>query len=246
MRQRTLLLAVGGTVFVGVLVATLPASLVVSHLPPGLTAEDVGGSVWSGGADVVRLRGVPLGALSWSFEPLLLASGRLAYRIELTRNDGGVRGRVALTAGGALEGDNLDLDLPIAALDRGPPSAAWQGKLKGHVARIRLEHGWPVALNGEFTVAALQPPGASRSIGNYAIDFDAGASSAAQLTGRVRDVEAPLKVRAQLVIKPDRSYSLDGDVTPRPGAPPEVAQAVAFLGAADSAGRRQFVLGGAF
>jgi general secretion pathway protein N len=246
MRQRTLLLTVGGAVFIVVLIATLPASLVASHLPAGLSAENVGGSVWNGGADLVRLRGAPLGALSWSFEPLALASGRLAYRIELGRRDGSVRGRVAATLGGTLEGENLDLDLPLAALDRGPPGNAWQGQLKGHMVRIRLEHGWPTALVGQFTVAALQPPGANRTLGSYAIDFDPGASSTSQLTGRVREVDAPLKVRAQLVIKPDHSYSLDGDVTPKPGAPPEVAQAVAFLGPADAAGRRQFVLGGTF
>ena len=53
-------------------------------------------------------------------------------------------------------------------------------------------------------------------------------------------------MRAQLLVKHDRSFSLEGDITPKPGAPAEVTQAVAFLGAPDASGRREFVLGGTF
>jgi general secretion pathway protein N len=246
MRQRTRLLAVGGTAFLGVAIATLPAALVANHLPAGLALEGAGGSVWSGGADRVRQRGTALGSASWKLEPLALLAGRLAYRIELTRADASLRGRIAATIGGALEGEDLTIELPIAALDRGPVGAAWQGGIKGRIARIRLEHGWPVALTGEFTVSELKPPGATVALGSYLVTFDPAPANAVQLVGRVRDQVAPLAVRAQLSLKPDRSCALEGDVTPRPNAPAEVAQAVAFLGAPDAAGRRPFVLGCAF
>jgi hypothetical protein len=246
MRERTRLLVVGGTSFLGVAIATLPAALLAAHLPAGLALEGAGGSVWNGAADLVRLRGAPLGAASWRLEPLALLTGRLAYRVELTRADAAVRGRIAATLGGALEGEELALELPIAALDHGPPGSTWQGGIKGRISRIRLEHGWPVALAGEFTVTELKPPGAGVAIGSYQVAFDPAPASAKQLVGRVRDLIAPLAVRAQLVLKPDRSCALEGDITPRPDAPPEVAQAVAFLGAPDAAGRRPFVLGCAF
>ena len=243
MRQRTLLVLVGGIVFVSVGVATLPASLVTSHLPPELTLEGVSGSVWSGAADTVRLRGASLGSASWTAAPLSLLGGRLDYHLEVARPDGFVRGQVGASLGGTLSGDEIELDLPIAALAGTQAENGWAGELAGTIHSVRLEHGWPVALTGSFTASRLQPPGAEVTIGSYAIDFDPQAVPG-QLTARVRDTDSPLIVRAQLVIKPDRSFSLEGDVTPRPGAPRAVTQAVAFLGAPDAIGRRQFVLGG--
>ena len=246
MRQRTLIVVVGGVVFLGVGLATLPASLLASHLPSEVTAEGVSGSVWSGAADVIRLRGQPLGAASWTAEPLALLSGRLNYHVELERPDGFARGRLGASLGGALLGEDLEFDLPMSALGGGPSGSGWLGSVAAQLKTLRLENGWPVALNGHVTVAKLQPPGAQVAIGSYAIDFDPPGDSGDKLIGRVRDVDSPLLVRAQLVLKHDRSFSLEGDVTPRPGAPQEVMQAVAFLGAPDAMGRRQFVLGGSF
>ncbi len=246
MRQRTLLALVGGVVFLGVGIATLPASLIVSHLPPGIAVEGVSGSIWSGAADAVRVRGAPLGAASWTAEPLALLSARLSYHVELTRADGFVRGRLAAALGGTLYGEDLDVDLPLSALATGPDGGGWQGGVAASVHSVRLERGWPVALDGKFTFTKLQPPGTRVAIGSYAIEFDPASAAADRLIGRVRDLDSPLLVRAQLVIKHDRSFSLEGDVTPRPGAPQEVTQAVAFLGSPDAIGRRQFVLGGSF
>ncbi len=243
MRQRTLLALVGGVVFIGVGIATLPASLVTSHLPPEITLEGVSGSIWSGAADTVRLRGAPLGSASWTAEPLSLLAGQLNYHLEVASPEGFVRGRLGASLGGALSGDEIELDLPIAALGGTATGNGWAGELAGTIHSISLEHGWPVRLAGAFTASKLRPPGAEVTIGSYALDFDAP-TVPGQLTGRVRDTDSPLIVRAQLVIKADRSFSLEGDVTPRPGAPPAVMQAVAFLGAPDAAGRRQFMLGG--
>jgi general secretion pathway protein N len=241
MRQRTLLALVGGGVFMGVAIATLPASLLVSHLPPDITVDGVGGSVWSGDADLVRVRGVALGAASWSIEPLGLLSGRLQYHLDLTRSDGSLHGRIAATAG-ALLGEDLALDLPIGVLS----GDGWQGEMKGTIRSIRLEQGWPVSLTGAFTFSNVQPPGAGVAIGSYAVEFDPATNADGRLVGRVRDVDSPLQVRAQLLIKRDRSYTLDGDVTPRPNAPPQVTQAIGFLGAPDASGRRPFMIGGTF
>jgi len=239
MASRQRLLAVGTLAFLAVALATFPAALLGRHLPGGLALEDAGGSLWHGGAERARLGATPLGAARWD-----LLTGRLAYRIELVRPDGGVSGRIAASLGGALEGEDLALELPLAALDHGP--SGWQGDVRGRVARIRLEHGWPVALTGEFTISNLKQRGMNVALGSYAIAFDPTAATAGRLIGRVKDLDGPLAVRAQLILKPDRSCSLEGDVTPKPGTPPEIAQAIGFLGAPDAAGRRAFVLGCAF
>src|SRR5579871_4890848 len=217
MQERTRLVTVGAAAFLCVAIATFPVALVARHLPAGLVLEDAGGSVWHGGASSARLGGTPLGALHWDLQPLALLRGRLAYQLEIVRPDGTVSGRFALTPGGAIEGDDIALNLP-------------------------LEHGWPTALTGELTVSDLKQRGMNGTLGSYAVAFDPSAASGGRLVGRVRDVAAPLAVRAQLIVKPERNCSLEGDVTPRPTTPPEVAQALAFLGAPDAAGRRAFVL----
>ncbi|MEI8298983.1 MAG: type II secretion system protein N [Pseudomonadota bacterium] len=246
MRQSWLLTLVGLIVFVGVIVATLPASVLVGRLPPDLAVEGVVGTLWNGSADSIRLQGAPLGALSWTAEPLALLSGKLAYHIEVTRPDGFLRGRVAATLGGALEADGVELSLPVTALHPEHGPQAWDGTLSGHLARARLEHGWPVALVGAFTVSKLRPPGSALAIGSYAIEFDGRANTPAQLVGRVRDVDAPLLVRGQLQISHERAYKLEGEVTPRPSASADVSRAVAFLGTPDASGRRAFEVTGTF
>jgi len=245
MRQGPILAVVGAAVFVGVVVATLPASLLVNRLPPDLKVEGASGTIWNGGADSIRLRGTPLGSFSWSLEPGALLKGELAFHIDVARSDGFVRGRIALTAGGALTGEDLALELPLTALHPGSQQD-WQGDLVGTVRSARLEHGWPVAVIGEFTMRGLTPPGSEIPIGDYQLEFDGKADTPQQLVGRVRDLSAPLLVRAQLVIRRDRSYALEGEVTPRPDAPPDVTRAVAYLGAPDKSGRRAFEITGTF
>ena len=245
MRQGVVIAVVGAAVFVGVGIATLPASLLVGRLPPDLKVEGVSGTVWNGGADAIRLHGTPLGGFNWSAEPAALLQGELAFHIEVTRPDGYVRGRIALTAGGALTGRDLELELPLTTLH---PDAQtdWRGDLHGTVQSVRLEQGWPVALVGAFQMTGLTPPSSEIPIGDYALDFDGRADTASQLVGRVRDLAAPLVVRAQFLLRRDRSYTLEGEVTPRPDAPPDVSRAVGFLGAPDAAGRRTFEITGTF
>lgn len=246
MRQGWLLAAVGGLVFVGVGIATLPASLIVSRLPPQVTLEGVGGSIWSGSATSVAYQGVPVGALTWNAHPAALLTGRLQYDVDVRRTDGYLRGRIATTLGGAVTAEDVSLALPITALNPNPSQNAWRGDLQGTVRRARIENGWPVDLVADLAMLRLQPPGAALNVGNYAVAFDEGKSTPDELVGRVRDTEAPLVVRAQLVVQRNRSYVLEGEVAPKPGAPPAIAESVAFLGPADAMGRRAFTITGTF
>ena len=247
MRQRLLLAVIGAVVFVAVGIATLPASLLVGRLPPDLRLQGVGGSVWHGGADSVRLRAVELGALRWDADLAALLRGQLEYAVELQRADGYLRGRIGATPGGTLLVRDLQLALPVGALS--PTAGAdqgWRGNLTGTVRTARIEAGWPAALVGRFEVAGLQPPASALEVGSYTIEFAPGAGTPTRLVGLVREHEAPLVVRAQLAVSRDRSYLLEGEVTPRPHAPAEVVRAIAFLGAPDAAGRRPFTITGTF
>ena len=169
MRQRTLIALVGGGVFLGVAIATLPASLVTSRLAPGVVLDGVSGSIWNGSADGVRVGNAAFGAASWSAEPLALLTGHLAYHLELAHGSNFLRGRFASAlVGGAITADEVELDLPVNPLSA-TVAGGWQGEVTGTVKSARLEHGWPVALEGSFRVASLQPPGARVPIGNYVV-----------------------------------------------------------------------------
>ena len=246
MRQRILLAAIGAAVFVAVGVATLPATLLVARLPPDLKLLGVAGSVWHGSADSARLRAAELGALRWDLDAQALLHGLIEYEIALERADGHLRGRVGVTPGGVLLAHDVELAMPVGALSPASDANAWRGELTGTVHAARLEAGWPSVLVGSFEVAHLKPPGATLEIGSYSFEFSPGAGTPDRLVGLVRDHEAPLVVRAQLAIGRDRSYVLEGEVTPQPQAPAEVARAIAFLGATDGAGRRPFTITGTF
>lgn len=246
MRQGTLIALVGGVAFVVAGLATLPASLVVSRLPPNLALEGVAGSVWRGSAERVAYNGAPIGRLRWSAHPLSLLAGRLDYTVEVERPDGHVRGRVGATLGGAVTAEGVEIRLPVTALNPRAAANAWQGDLEGTVRSARIEAGWPVALAGSFVLSRVRPPGSAIEVGSFAFDFDETATTADTLVGRVRDVEAPLAVRAQLAVRRERSYVLEGEVAPKPGAPPAIANAVAFLGPPDNRGRRSFSITGTF
>lgn len=246
MRQGWLLAAVGGLVFVGVGIATLPASLIVSRLPPQITLEGVGGSIWSGSATRVAYHGVPVGSLTWRSRPAALFTGRLAYDVDVQRTDGFVRGAIAMTLGGAVTAEDVQLSLPLTALNPAAGANAWRGDLEGTVQRARLENGWPVDLVAELGMLRIRPPQGTMEVGNFAIAFDAGASTPERLVGRVRDTAAPLVVRAQLIVGRDRAYTLEGEVAPRAGAPRAITDSIAFLGPADAMGRRAFTITGTF
>lgn len=84
MSRRTKRLAVLGIAAYAVfLVALLPARIVASHLalPPGFALEAVNGSLWHG---VARATWGTAPALDvhWTFRPLALLSGRIAYDVE--------------------------------------------------------------------------------------------------------------------------------------------------------------------
>jgi hypothetical protein len=246
-RQGALLAAVGVVVFAVAGIATLPASVVTGRLPPQFAVEGASGTVWRGAATQVRWQGIPLGALQWRAHPLSLLAGRADYSIDLTRPDGHARGRISATfGGGSVAAEDVELQMPITALSPNVAANAWRGDLHGTVTRAEIANGWPVDLVARFTMSRLRPPGAAFEVGSYELNFDESASTPQRLTGRVRELEAPMIVRGQLEILPNRSYTLAGEVTPKPDAPPEVANTIAFLGPADPQGRRSFTITGTF
>ena len=247
MQSRTLL-AVAGVAFVVSLLATAPASLVASRLPPGVLLEDPSGSVFRGQARDLNVNGDALGELRWSWRPLTLLHGAFGYHIELKGRDGHLAGDVAAGLGGRLLLNDVTLDLPLAALSGATGTIGGEGRLSGEIREARLKHGWPWRLDATLLVADLKPAMASVPIGSYEVRFAPSVNGAIDgvVVGAVKDAKAPLSVEGMLTLKPDRTYTLEGSVTPKPDAPKELLPVLSMLGPADPRGRHAFSVGGIF
>jgi general secretion pathway protein N len=244
--RRSTLLLCGGLAFLIALLATLPASLIAGRVGPRLALSGAYGSIWSGGADQVSLDGAPLGALEWTAHPLALLRARLSYHLVLTHPAGHLTGDVAVGPGGTIDASAVEFSLPINALTAIQRPDSWQGEVSGRVDRALIENGWPSALAANLTLTALRPPGAAFELGSYALELDPAASKPDTIVGRIKDVSAPLTVRAQLEVKRDRSYVIEGEVTPKPGTPATISNQLVFLGPADQLGRHSFSVSGTF
>lgn len=239
-------LALAALVFLGVILATLPASLLLRAMPARITLDGVSGSLWDGAADSVHLDGVALGAFQWHLSPLGLLQARVDTDIALIRPDGALRGRIRLARDGVIEGEGLRMDLPLTTLHPQHTGATWEGRLTGSVAHVRLVNGWPVALDAQLTVTHLHAPDAPDDLGDYALSFDPHEATPSALLGRLHDTSGPLKVQAQLRLEQARAYRLDGDVAPRGPTSESIARALAFLGTPEPDGRRTIAITGTF
>lgn len=238
-------LLLAAVVFLGVLVGTLPAALMARLVPQRVALSEVSGTLWDGAA-TVRLDGVLLGAGEWRLSPWSLIVGRAVADVALRHPDGRLAGRLTLHVNGTLDATALAFDLPLTTLHPAPTAPTWRGRIAGTVRDARLERGWPVTLDGQFTLSHLTAPGSGDDLGAFRLQFEPRDATPTALLGRLEDTGGPVAVRAQLRLAHDRTYRLDGDVTPRAGAPEGLVRAIGFLGTPGPDGRRPLAVTGTF
>lgn len=245
------LAALGVATFLAFIVATLPASLFESRLQSaGVTATAFAGSVWNGTATGLAWRGAQLGDVQWQLQPLKLLTGRIGGHVTLTRLDGTLESDVESTFGGTVHLRNARVAMPVeafATLPVGLPRG-WRGRLNANLEEVVVENRWPVLARGTIDMDTLiAPPPRNISIGSFhvVLPHPGQAPGEGELTAQVKDKEGPLGVDGRLTLKAaDRSFVLDGFVTPRPGLPAPLERSMQLLGPADAAGRRQISIAG--
>ena len=258
MKRRTgWLVAIGAVALLLSIVATLPAGVLANPLrKAGLEAQGFGGSVWSGRATGLALRGAPIGDVSWTLAPGRLLGGRAAGHLQLVRVDGALEADydVALTGRQiVLNGARFSLPMELLhALPLGLP-AGWRGQASGDFAEVRLEQGWPVGLRGTLDLDGLvAPPPRSAPLGSFHAVFPHPAPQASlsvpvdpdNLTAQVIDKDGPYAVEAQFTLSRSRTFALEGVLAPRGQVPESMQRSLELLGPADATGRRQFSIGG--
>jgi general secretion pathway protein N len=244
LRQAIILALIG---FVLVLLVRFPARWSSPLLPHGLHCQQLDGSAWSGSCTGLTTNGRMLGDLTWELHALQLLRARLDLKLDLTNGANFVRGDVAMGFGGALHGRDVALDLPLtSALVSSLPAGA-HARLLGNLSRIEWTGKFLAQLQGELNIQDLV---GSRGLafGNYQATFGAatGSGDAEAPSGIVHDTGGPLALDATLQLNHDPGYVLQGRVAARPGASPDIADVLKYLGSPDATGRRPFSLAGTF
>ena len=243
--RRAIILAITG--FVLVLIALLPARWLGPLLPHVMHCQQLDGSAWRGSCSGLTTANGALGDLTWDVHVLQLLRGRFELQLDLTNQGSYLRGALAMGLGGALQGRDVTLDLPLtSALVSSLPAGA-HARLSGKLSRFDWNGKFLEALQGEVDI--LDFVGSQgQAFGSYQAIFapDANAGASGTPMGVVHDLGGPLALDATLQLTRDPGYLLQGQVAARPSAPAELADELKYLGSPDASGRRPFSLSGTF
>jgi len=246
MARRGKLIAAGAAAFLVFLVAMVPATQLSRRLPPAVAMSGVGGTIWSGHARDFQVNGNSLGALGWFCRPWRLVLLDWSCHLTLSPPGGEISADLSGDfSGAAIEGSAIRGRVPITAFEGIATPAGWTGLLELDVERLRIVNQRPEQASGTLYVRALKAPGARGEIlGDFELVVGEGTVGTDTLSGRLRDLGGPLRVRGAIELKRDGSYLLSGETAPGPGAGPAIFDTLAFLGPPDDLGRRPFTIEG--
>jgi general secretion pathway protein N len=215
-------------------------------LPPEVEVTGLDGTIWSGRASSLAIQGHAMGAASWSCRPWPLLALNWSCHVALQP----AGGMVSASLSGKLGGEEIDArdlsgQVPIAFLEDIVTPRGWTGQLDLDVTTARIAGGLPQEAAGKIVVRGLKAPGAGgEQLGDFELTIGEGSVGTGTLTGRLSDRGGPLRLRGTIELRPDRSYFASGEVSPGPGAGPEIFDRLGFLGPPDAAGRRPFTVEG--
>ena len=231
--------------FAAIFLARMPAAWVIPTGNARAACASVDGSLWNGTCLGLTVNRTPVGDLTWQLHPSRLLLGKLAARLELTREAASAHADLEIGYGGRITAHNLVADVPLdpAVIPNIPPTVRGHAHLD--LALARIEHGAITELQGRIEARDLEDrSGADTPLGSYVVTFAGGGGG--EPTGKLRDLEGPLAVEGTLRLTREPGFDLEGLVAARPGAPPELVNNIRFLGSPDASGRRTFSVAGTF
>jgi len=237
-------------VFLGIVVARLPASWALHNPKYGVTCAEADGTIWNGSCSGLTVQQQPVGDLTWEVHASRLLSGKLNADVVLTRPTGSSRANVEVGFDKIITARDIQADLPldqdlVSAL---PPNLRGvRGKLHAELAVLRVQGQTIKVIQGVVEAHDLTDGegNAAQRWGSYSLTFPPSAGG--DPIGQLKDLGGgPLAVEGTIRLTPEPGFDLEALVRARPNAPPELAQDIQFLGSPDAQGRRPFSLAASF
>jgi len=244
-----------GACYIIFIIATLPASVVVSYAKQNLQLQRqlqisaVTGTVWSGSAESVQTNGLNLGTVQWDLKILPLLFGKVKAYINFNNKESGTKkisgsGLVAVSYSGELSLNDFSAALSadaLAPLMYGLP-ARFAGNLNIRVDSLTLIKGKRINLKSRILVAnaALVSP-QKIDYGNILIQ------STAKDTGSqfvLTDQGGPLILNGTISLTGNGTYRLNLGMGARETASADLEKGLRFLGQRDATGRYRYKMNG--
>ncbi len=234
-------------VFAAFLVLTLPARHVLGWVGGGqLAVQGVEGSAWRGRVLRAALNQQVVGPLVWQFDPVMLLTGRVEYRMYAQSGNGGGELRAGINLLGTRYVRDAQLSVPAADLAQSLRLnlVALGGNFQSDIQELDFSDGWVSALEGQIVWQDAQVQQSSQvALGNLQMQLNLRDN---QIVGALGDQGGPLELGGEILIGQDKSYRLDALVKARDGADPQLQQALQMLGNPDAQGRYRLQLNGTF
>jgi general secretion pathway protein N len=229
--------------FAVIVIARLPASWVVPAPPAPVACAAVDGSIWSGTCTGLTAQGAPIGDVTWSVYALRLFTGKLSANIPLVRPTGAIQGDFDVGFDKSVTARNVTARVPLdqsllSLLPRGLQTL--RGSANANIAFARIVNNIVKQIRGTIEIHDLEDrEHGVMPLGSYSLLFPGTASG--DPTGQLKDLGGPLAVDGTVRLLQDKpGFELQGYVTPRADATPELLNQLQYLGSPDSQGRRQF------
>jgi type II secretion system (T2SS) protein N len=237
-------LLLAAIIFLATIAARLPASMLISRLPPNVHCEEPAGTIWHGGCGVLGAEGVSIPQFSWTLHPLPLL--RLAISADLQGADpnNGGSATVLLGHNGDLTASAVQAVVPLgptpsflpagitATLTLALPAVAMQGD---HLTR----------LSGTAELHNVHVANPALDLGSFQVQLAPESADATVTDGRIHDLDGPLKVDGLLHLQQTGNFEINGTVAPRSTASDDLSRTLQmFLGPADAQGQHAFSMSG--
>jgi hypothetical protein len=239
-------LALGLGAYLAFTLSFFPAATAYRWFAPDeLRLSAITGTVWSGGAALGSIPGLPMRDLRWNLGAWSLLALRASGDFEARLADGFIRSRFSASRT-SIALDALQASTSLPTLSGLLPLNDTQGLVSVDLERLELRDGWPVELLGLLRINNLQVvpllPTQSQGLielGNYEVQFiDTGGQG---LIGDLRDTGGPLETSGRLALGLDRTYTLEGVIRAREEASSDLVQGLQFMtGEPDPEGQRPF------
>lgn len=245
---RLLLLFVA--VYLVALAATLPMAQLMRWGGPALAQQQVqlagiDGTLWTGRAAQVVVRGVALGEMKWELSPWKIVLGRIEAHLELTGDDTNVTTRLSWKMGShRWQLEQLEGRLPATLIKALTPRlpAVPTGDITMAVSQAQFDAMRLSSLEGKaiWNKGGISSPMAI-AMGDLVAEFKTESNT---INGHIHDTGGPLQLDSQLNLMPDGSYRLNGKASVRAGANPALATSLSLLGQPDGKGETTFHFAG--